>query len=101
MHRVDEPQTLDAELFQAVLIEMVRTGLLPQDVLDRVQQRFETEAEALSGSSRSQRYATLARMAGEIGMMATAASSSEWHAEQRRRQMRLRTAHIADGGNGG
>ena len=99
---VDEPQSLDGELAQGIFVEMIRAGVLRSDMLDRVEQDFRGKARAYAGSSREDRYETLADMIVELQMFANAQTASDWRAEQARKEIKRRTAYIArqtDGGN--
>ncbi len=51
---------------------MIRGGVLPPDVIETVRLRFEAEAQAWRGNSRSERYEVLERMAGALLLKAVA-----------------------------
>src|SRR4051794_36854577 len=84
---MDKTQSLDAELMQALIVELIREGLIPRQVIDRVQRTFEEKAQANAGSDRSVRYETLARKALSIQLEADGPSNSDFRASQRRQQM--------------
>jgi len=84
---MDTPQSLDAELMQALIVELIREGLIPRQVMERVQRRFEGRAQANAGNDRSIRYETLARIALSIQLEAEGPSNSDFRASQRRQQI--------------
>jgi len=81
---------------QAVLVEMVRQGIVPVDVIEAVGQKFDTEARYYEGNSRQARYESLSSIALEVQLQAAAPSATDFRAEQRRKQIRVVPT---DGGN--
>jgi hypothetical protein len=88
--------TLTAELLHAVIVEMIRDGIVPPEIIERVGLQFEAEARAFDGNSRAERYETLARMATGLLLTVAAPTSSEWRAERQRGRLHLIVP--ADGG---
>jgi len=97
---MDTPQSLDAELMQALIVELIREGFIPHQVMERVQRRFEGRAQANAGNDRSIRYETLARIALSIQLEAEGPSSSDVRASQRRQQMHAVPENLSDDDKG-
>lgn len=85
---MDEAAADTADLLTALFAEMIRTGIIPEDVIDRVAERFEAE-----GGERGERLAHLARCILMEGLIEPT-SESDFRAQYYRRQIRERTKLI-------
>lgn len=92
---MSDAANLDAELFREIMLEMIRRGIVTDEIIGSVERRFEAEARSLAGNSRAERYEQLAHMARLLPVEAAAPSVVEFNADQRRRHIRL----VPDGGN--
>jgi hypothetical protein len=101
---VDEPQSLDGELAQAIFVQMMRDGILPAETLHRVMATFDQQAKRARWESDRDRSETLSRMAFEVLLSGDGPSTEDPEVLFRRDQIRKRTKYIerqatADGGN--
>jgi hypothetical protein len=99
---VDEPQSLDGELFAAIIVEMIRAGLIPLAIMERVRENFEYQGDTARHAGSEDRAATLSRMALEIEIAASGSTLREWHDQRVADQDRRRDAYLSrrpDGGN--
>lgn len=92
---MDDPASLDLELLRELVLELIRTGTITDEMIGNVERRFESEARRYRGSDRAERYEQLAHMASVLPVEAAAPTATEFEAEQRRKHIRL----IPDGGN--
>ena len=97
---MDKTQSLDAELMQALVVELIREGLIPGQVIERVQRAFEEKAQANAGNDLSVRYEALARKALSIQLEAEGPSNSDFRASQRRQQMHAVPENLSDDDKG-
>lgn len=102
----DEPQSLDAELAQAIFVQMIRDGILPSAIVQTVMETFTRKAERSRWESEAERAETLSRMAFEVILAGENAQVEDPEVAFRRDQMRKRTKYIerqaaTDGGNDG
>ena len=79
-------------LFGALFEELVRAGILTEDMVENVALRFDGLAHEYRGSDREDQYSHLALAARLLPGRATAPTPSARRAEYERRQMRERTA---------
>lgn len=86
---MDEPQSLDAELMQTLVVEMLRLGVIPPRVLEEVERHFEAKAKATVGSSTSDRYDRLSAMTVDLQLQSAAPRLSDFQADRKRRQLRI------------
>lgn len=93
---MSEPASLELELVRELVLELIRAGVITDDMIERVEHRFEGEARAYAGNSRAERYEQLAHMARLLPIEAAAPTVTEFNADYRRRQLRVVPA---DGGN--
>lgn len=101
---VDEPQSLDGELVQAIFVQMFRDGILSSATMQAVMETFTRKAEHARWEGEADRAETLSRMAFEIILAGENAQVEDPEVAFRRDQMRKRTKYIerqaaADGGN--
>lgn len=101
---MDEPQSLDGELSQAMFVEMMRAGILPASVVERVMFDFQEQANAACSAEEKDRAQTLSRMTLEVLLQGDGADAEKPEVLYRREQIRKRTRYIerqanADGGN--
>ena len=96
-----EPQSLDGELFAAVMVEMIRDGLIPAHIMERVRQNFEYQADTANYASHEDRAATLSRMALEIEATASGPTLKEWHDRNTLREDERRAAYLSRHPEGG
>ncbi|RSV15682.1 hypothetical protein CA235_07470 [Sphingomonas sp. ABOLF] len=79
-------------LFGALFEELVRAGVLTDDMVENVALRFDGLAHEYRGSDGGEQYSHLAFAARLLPGRARAPTVSERRAEYERRQMRERTA---------
>lgn len=101
---VDEPQSLDGELSQAIFVQMMREGILPAETLQRVMAGFDRRAERAHWQSERDRCEALSRMAVEVLLSGGSPPAEDPQVLFRRDQIRKRTRYIeraasTDGGN--
>lgn len=97
-----EPETLDGELFAEIMVEMIRAGLIPPAIMERVRENFEYQADTTGGRGQESRAAILSRMALEIELRASGPTLQEWHDQRSTREAQRRDAYLSrrtDGGN--
>lgn len=98
---MDESQSLDGELFAAIVVEMIRDGLIPAHIMERVRQNFEYQADTACYASHEDRASTLSRMALEIEAAASGPTLKEWHDRQTLREEERRAAYLSRHPDGG
>lgn len=98
---MSKPQSLDGELFAAIMVEMIRDGLVPAHIMERVRQNFEYQADTASYASHEDRTSTLSRMALEIEAEASGPSLKEWHDKRALREDERRAAYLSRRPDGG
>jgi hypothetical protein len=98
---LDEPQSLDGELFAAIMVEMIRDGLVPAHIMERVRQNFEYQADTAGYALQEERAATLSRMSLEIEAAASGPTLKEWHDQRALREEERRAAYLSRRPDGG
>ena len=96
-----EPETLDGELFAEIMVEMIRAGLIPPAIMERVRENFEYQADTTAGRDQESRAAILSRMALEIELRASGPSLQEWHDQRSTAEAQRRDAYLSRRPNGG
>ena len=91
---MDEPQSLDGELSQAIFTRMLRDGVLPAATVEAVMLEFQQQAETARSRYHEDRASTLSRMALEILMAGSGEPAEDPQVLFRRDQIRKRTAYI-------
>jgi|SRR3569832_343107 len=89
-----EPADHSAEFVQALVVEMLRAGIMPPAVIEGLALRFDAEERFYAGNSRSERYAAMAAAARAMLIEAQGETPAEFRAGRHRRRLHV----VADGG---
>lgn len=97
--RVDDDLRL--EFLDALVGELIRSGVITEEMTERLADRMESYARHYDGNSRQLRYARMAEHARTMVAQANQMTEVEFAADFRRKQIRERTAMLECDRNGG